>query len=153
MGLDMELRMVWTVTDDDGDEWECTDYGFEWRKANAIHGWFVSNVCGGTCENNVWYGVSREQLAELGRTCRRVLDGSKMAIRTVTGLNGRPMELRYIEDTELAESLMPTKSGFFFGSTEYGFMYIQDLERTARAVEELLDETPPQVTFEYMASW
>lgn len=153
MGLDMELMVQWKMTDESGVEWMYTDYGMEWRKANAIHGWFVRNVCGGECENDVCYEVSREQLADLASTCRKVLDGSKIASRTVADLLGEPMELRYVEDTSLAESLMPTMNGFWFGSTDYGFMYIQDLERTARQVEELLDETPSHVTFVYCVSW
>ena len=130
MGLDMELMVQWTEADELGVAWTYTDYGMEWRKANAVHGWFVRNVCGGACENDTCYDVSREQIEELARTCRRVL-----------------------EDTSLAESLMPAVDGYWFGSTEYGSAYTQDLVWTASGLERLLDETPPHVTFVYRASW
>ena len=47
-----------------------------WRKANAIHQWFVNNVQDGTddCSD---YDVSREKLQELVDTCKAVLADHK----------------------------------------------------------------------------
>ena len=66
-----------------------------WRKANAVHDWFVKNVQDGEDDCKSYY-VSREKLEELRSLCQRVLD-----------------------DREQARELLPTTQGFFFGSTEY----------------------------------
>ena len=70
-----------------------------WRKANAIHKWFVDNVQSGKddCDS---YEVSREQLVKLLGDCEQVK-----------------------AHNELAEELLPTQSGFFFGSIEYDKWY------------------------------
>ena len=66
-----------------------------WRKANAIHKWFVDNCGGGEDEcQQMW--VSAEKLELLIHTCSKIL-----------------------LDHSLAEKLLPTKDGFFFGGTEY----------------------------------
>lgn len=47
---------------------------------------------------------------------------------------------RYEDDAqEVAEDLIPTESGFFFGSTEYDEYYYADLEEDIRIFEEILD--------------
>ena len=68
-----------------------------WRKANHIHKWFVDNVQEGRDECQESY-VSRETLEELIQLCKKVLRN-----KTV--------------------DLLPTSSGFFFGSTEYDEYY------------------------------
>jgi hypothetical protein len=48
--------------------------------------------------------------------------------------------------------MLPTASGFFFGSTEYDEYYFEELERTERELNELLrDKTWDYL--EYQASW
>lgn len=102
-----------------------------WRKANAIHAWFVANVQNGVdeCQTSE---VSREQLAELAALCRQVL-----------------------ADPTQAEELLPPQSGFFFGSTEIDEWYLKDLQRTADSLDALLAEPEPQFgsTYQYEASW
>jgi hypothetical protein len=101
-----------------------------WRKANAIHKWFVDNVQAGKddCGN---YWVSREQLVELRDTCRRVLD------------------FRH-----LATGQLPPSEGFFFGSTEVDEYYFQDLETTAAQIDSILEDFPVEDwEFEYHSSW
>ena len=99
-----------------------------WRKANAIHDWFVKNVQGGEDKCRPHY-VSREQLEELKAICNRVL-----AFR------------------HLATDLLPTTDGFFFGSTNYDEYYFQDLEQTVKIIEDCL-ALPPEWEFEYCSSW
>jgi hypothetical protein len=99
-----------------------------WRKANAIHDWFVKNVQDGEDECRAHY-VSREHLRELAGVCRQVLD-----------------------DHALAPQLLPTTSGFFFGSTDYDEYYYQDLEQTISIVESCL-ALPERWDFEYCSSW
>lgn len=85
-----------------------------WRKANAIHKWFVDTRADG--EDNcqpIW--VNSEHLEELLELCNEVL-----------------------ADHSKADELLPTESGFFFGGTEYDEDYFQDLEYTQRRLGELI---------------
>lgn len=108
-----------------------------WRKANAIHNWFVANVQDGE-DNCREYEVGREQLRELRELCDKVLN-----------------------DHSLASELLPTQAGFFFGSTEFDEYYFADLEDTRNAIDKLLDEKSPLNAktgfgawwFEYQSSW
>ena len=83
-----------------------------WRKANAIHNWFVQNCADGVDNCQTIY-VSIEKAKELRNLVNRVL-----------------------EKHELASELLPTSDGFFFGSQEYDEWYFKDLEYT----KELLDK-------------
>ena len=100
-----------------------------WRKANAIHKWFVDNVQDGRDDCGTYY-VDREKLRELRDTCQQVLD-----------------------DHSLAENLLPTRDGFFFGGTEYGEYYYEDLKYTVEQIDKLLDDKYKGFDFEYHSSW
>ena len=103
-----------------------------WRKANAIHQWFVQNVQGGKDDCSE-FDVSREQLSSLQALCEELLKSRNAQ--------------------EAAEKL-PPQAGFFFGSTEIDEWYWQDLEQTVKILKRALGE--PQVKgiwFEYRASW
>jgi hypothetical protein len=99
-----------------------------WRKANAIHNWFVQNIQDGVdnCQRSY---VSREELQRLLKLVERV-----------------------IENNSLASELLPTQSGFFFGGTEYDEWYFKDLEDTKKILTEALSY-PPDSDFYYYASW
>jgi len=100
-----------------------------WRKANAIHQWFVNNCQDGNDDCRPAY-VSREKLAEL-------LDLAKQVKA----------------DPTLAEELLPTTSGFFFGSTEYDEYYMQDIDETINQLEQVLASTADDWHFQYQSSW
>jgi hypothetical protein len=98
-----------------------------WRKANAIHNYIESKhadeVYGTPIE------LDRDAVKELRDHCTAVLN-----------------------DHSLAPELLPTTSGFFFGSTEYDDDYFEELERTSKELNELLrDKTWDYL--EYQASW
>jgi hypothetical protein len=99
-----------------------------WRKANAIHKWFVDHVQGGEDECKPHY-VSREQLKELRELCETVL-----------------------RERARAGELLPAASGFFFGSTDYDDYYYDDLETTVKIIDDCL-ELPESWEFEYRSSW
>jgi len=120
----------------DGDEEN--DYGAQevtfkvayWRKANAIHQWFVDNVQDGVDECQEAH-VPREKLQELMELCEKIIADPKQAIE-----------------------LMPTRSGFFFGSTEYDEWYMGDIQHTAERIRKILDEPAFEKSqFYYQASW
>ena len=100
-----------------------------WRKANAIHQWFVDKCQDGTDDCRPAY-VSREQLEELLNLAKQVK-----------------------ADPSLASELLPTSSGFFFGSTEYDEYYMQDIDNTIEQLEQVLTTTNNDWYFEYQSSW
>jgi len=129
-----------------------------WRKANHIHNWFVSNVQEGVddCKS---YWVAREQLQELLGTCQRVLAETPRRKSVMTrelhgpkGLVPTQVEEVTVLDTAIAEELLPTQSGFFFGNTEYDEWYIHDVEETVKQLSRALS-MPEQWDFYYRASW
>ena len=98
-----------------------------WRKANAIHGWFVRRCQDGKDECQQSY-VSREQLQELVELCHEALD--------------KP-------DHEVLE---PT-AGFFFGSYEKDEWYYQYLKETIEGITKALTLPEKEYEFYYQASW
>lgn len=119
-----------------------------WRKANHIHKWFVDNVQNGVDECDT-YEVTKEQLEDLLSVCKKVLNSSKLVKgKVVNGKkyeNGKMVNIyqdgEYIEDSSLAEALLPTTSGFFFGGTEYDQWYIEDIKYTIEVIENVLNTT------------
>jgi hypothetical protein len=142
MGLDMYLnakRYLWDESDRQKAIGECfpeinvkikqvVAEAAYWRKANAIHGWFVDNVqnknddCGE-------YHVTRTQLKNLVDLCKEVLSNKNKAL----------------------ELLAPTQ-GFFFGAYEIDDWYMHNLQLTVDQLEECLT-WPDDWDFTYLASW
>ncbi len=63
---------------------------------------------------------------------------------------------RYIKDPKLAQELLPTTSGFFFGSTDYDEYYIADLTHTVEVLEKLAARVTTEddrASYSYNASW
>lgn len=105
------------------------DVGY-WRKANAIHKWFVDNVQDGEDECREHY-VSLEQLQELRTLCDTIL-----------------------KNREQAAELLPAASGFFFGSTEYDEWYFKDLEDTINIVDAIFaNPDKDDLEYSYRSSW
>ena len=98
-----------------------------WRKQNQIHQWFVENVQNGE-DNCAEYCVSKGQLEELLDLCKQIQS-----------------------DISLAESLLPTASGFFFGGTEYDEWYFDGIENTIEILEGVLSDTTAD--YYYSSSW
>lgn len=150
MGLDMYLtaeRYMWSMSEEDkarsdkiaelfpelkGAEIKQIEarVGY-WRKANAIHKWFVDKCQEGVDEcQKTWVG--RDALQDLLDTVNKVL-----------------------ADRQLAAELLPSASGFFFGSTDYDDWYFQDLEDTKRICEAALELIDSQKGWDihYQSSW
>lgn len=99
-----------------------------WRKANAIHKWFVDNVQDGV-DNCSRYYTDRDDLRQLVSLCEKVLE------------------------TRNASELPPT-AGFFFGSTEIGDDYYYDVRNTVAQLNAVLnDERFKGCEFYYQSSW
>ncbi len=101
-----------------------------WRKSNQIHAWFVDNCQDGEDDCRTAQ-VSREKLQELSDLINEVLDSP-----------------------DKAEELMPVRSGFFFGSTDYAEDYYANLKDTFVQLNLILNEPKyHEVSFEYSSSW
>jgi len=115
MGLDMYLeRKSKNIKEDSENAWEEVMY---WRKANQIRQWFAMNLEDGV-ENCHRSYVTKEDLERLLTDCNTVLN-----------------------DHSKADELLPTSSGFFFGSTDYDEWYFKDLKETVKSLEKIIDET------------
>ena len=122
MGLDMYLFSK----NDNGDVSNKLAY---WRKANAIHNYFVSAVqndnddCGD-------YLVTESDLVTLKELCKDIL-----------------------EDRSLAEELLPTTEGFFFGSVEYNDGYFDNLQYTMDVCDQAINHIKNGNEVVYSSSW
>jgi len=153
MGLDMYLNKV---------KKEEVAY---WRKANAIHAWFERHLAEDEdgLENCRSYYVSKELLEQLKHDCETVLKASKLVYKDVSvkryNYDTRNYEtaiekLYVIDDISVAEELLPTQSGFFFGSTFYDEGYIDDLKNTIDQIDKILETTDfDEEGIEYCAWW
>lgn len=105
--------------------WAC-----DWRKVNQIHAWFVDNVQDGE-DDCGRYNVSHDQLYNLVDICKQVL-----------------------ADRELAEDLLPTQAGFFFGGTEIDDYYFDQLKETIEKLNPFVtDPSWESWDFHYQSSW
>ena len=126
-------------------QWNHFTYVFPiitWRKANAIHKFFVDEVQEGD-DNCQRHYVSRETLVELLDRITTILD-----IKTPVA---REMK---------AEELLPTDiEGCFFGSEEYDDWYYKDLEDTKKILEKVFEYEKNAESgkcfdsFYYQSSW
>ena len=138
-------RYLWNISDDDralaekigaevggeslGQTKEVAREAFYWRKAWAIHHWFVMNAQRGEddCKE---YWVERYKLKELLDTLKRV-----------------------DKNPSLAEDILPLQAEFFFGDTDYQEWYYQDIKATIPVFKNLLDQDLDQWDFYYSSSW
>lgn len=100
-----------------------------WRKANAIHKWFIEKCADGVDECQR-IDISREKMCEL-----------LSVVETV------------IANPEKAQELLPVGSGFFFGSDQYDTWYFKDLEATKEILDTALESGERYGYFYYQASW
>ena len=113
-----------------------------WRKAHAIHGWFVKNVQDGKdeCQESE---VTVKDLANLLADCKRAL-----------------------RDHSKADRILPATDGFFFGMNRndpYDDWYFKDLESTIEMLEPIVERVEEAreasgsdwdpCYFIYQASW
>lgn len=107
----------------------CIDAGY-WRKANMIHQWFVENVQDNEDDCRI-YHVSRESLKTLYNLC---------------------CEIYKDKNANKAQELLPTQSGFFFGSTQYDDDYFEDIKLTIDIIDKAL-KLDERWEFYYQSSW
>ena len=140
MGLDMYLTALLDVSmstqhdlktffpEVDRIESVSTTIGY-WRKANAIHSWFVKNVQDGEDDCRL-YNVYKDDIKSLLDLINNV-----------------------IEKKQKPEEALPCSIGFFFGETEYNQDYFEDLNYTKRILEHALKLNESGWRFKYQSSW
>ena len=103
-----------------------------WRKVNCIHRFFLDQT--GSDHDKATIYLELEHLKELYHRIEQIL-----------------------ENHSLAEELLPTQEGFFFGSTEYDEYYFKDLEDTLEPLGEIIQELNQndEILYDlvYIASW
>lgn len=148
MGLDMYL---YKTSDDQREDFEpdpnkdwmgeyqayCSRHQYAyWRKANAVHKWFVDHVQDGEDDGGE-YPVSRQQLISLHECVDTLLR-------------------QRAEDEDkalaLAERILPPQRGFFFGSTEIDEGYWEDVAYTEKTLREILADENVSGAY-YCAEW
>jgi len=107
-----------------------------WRKANAIHKWFVD-----VCQD----GIDDCRLAEVYAQNLTVL--RDLCASLVAQHDTNPEEA----DSRAAAELPPC-AGFFFGDTGIDEYYWADVRETADVLTELLNE-PGDHSYIYQSSW
>lgn len=85
-----------------------------WRKANAIHKYFVGEADYESCDS---IEVTRDMLGDLLDKCTLVLN-----------------------DKTKAHDILPTTEGFFFGGTDYDEWYFDTLEKTIEDIIPILSD-------------
>jgi len=131
MGLDMYILSLPEGMDarSRSRRWDSATEEVYWRKANAIHGWFVHNV-----QNDVdqcqWARIRKSDIKKLIDACNYVLNGG-----------------------EGWEDVLPPTQGFFFGSYGYDSDYVDDIEFTQKKLTELLERWNPRKYYYYHSSW
>lgn len=109
-----------------------------WRKANAIHDFFVRNVQDGEDDCKKYF-VGLEILIQLRIKCKELIE--------LYNINKSSFEKK-------AKEILPTTSGFFFGSTEYDEFYIQDLNDTIEIIDNIFnDPNHTKYDYYYQSSW
>lgn len=104
-----------------------------WRKANAIHGWFVDNVQNGEddCDS---YELSRSKLQELLNACKQELAA---------------------KNNPEAETALEPRAGFFFGGNEKDEWFYDSIKDTIETLSKELDSNDEnqEVEYFYQSSW
>lgn len=108
-----------------------------WRKANAIHNWFVYNVQKGV-DDCGFYKVNMDDLVTL-------IGVVNLALGKYFNSNNKGFEE--------ASKILPPVSGFFFGSTENINFYRDDLINTLDSLSVIVNTWADDFVYLYHSSW
>ena len=134
---DKRSKVVATIGNKKIDTSKIVNLEFEagyWRKANAIHNWFVTNVQNGNDDCGEYY-VDLAQLKDLKSLCKHILHNRKRGNKNLLD--------------KFCKDLIPTKEGFFFGTTDYDDYFFGSLKQTI----EQLDNLDDKGEYYYKSSW
>ena len=150
----------WDDTKEYGHNCICEWVG-DWRKANAIHKWFVDTVQDGE-DDCGYYEVSKEDLENLLSICKLIKAKCKLVKGKIWNgrqyKNGKLIDIyedgEVIENPAVAQEYLPTQSGFFFGGTDYDEYYLYDIDKTIEILTNVLETTDfDNQMVAYTSSW
>ena len=98
------------------------------------------------------------------------LKGKTAKVVSIKKPSDEPITVRFqfvwvgkiVKNPQVAKKLLPTTSGFFFGSTDYDEMYLQDLESFVKQADNIIKEHKRDlksgvkdwdISYVYRASW
>jgi hypothetical protein len=130
-----------------------------WRKANHIHKWFVDNVQNGKDDCEEYY-VSKKDIENLLNVCKSVARNCKLVkgqvLSSYTISKGKQIpnlvDGKVIKNSSVAEELLPTTTGFFFGCGDYDEYYLEAVNKTIEICEYCLT-LPESYSLYYQSSW
>jgi len=127
-----------------------------WRKANAIHDWFVKNVQDGVDDCGT-YHVSFKELKKLRDVCKEtlnILDNAGVTVHEEVDIfTDKPYTYKTYNIDGEDLPLTPV-AGFFFGGLSIDEWYYNDVKRTYDTIEkELKLPTDPEISYKYHSSW
>ena len=160
MGLDMYLSLG------NGEDAKAVGY---WRKANAIHAYFVNNIQNGY-DDQASYIVSKEDFESLFEILNDILIkaqsvGIQMISDDCESMKFNDMILQncshnwhenhnnYEDLIKYCEENLPTQSGFFFGSTEYDVYYFRSIFYTHDLIKNILNDWENREDDYYYSCW
>lgn len=120
MGLDIYFSRMNKVANPSDERHENEEVGY-FRKVNFLVQFFENNY-GFSGESFDYLPVDKEMLTDLIERCNAV-----------------------IVDPSKAQELLPTCSGFFFGSTDYDKYYFEDVKQVRDTCERLITEVLPNL--------
>ena len=149
MGLDMYLSRK-------NKEGQMEEAGY-WRKANAIHNYFVTNIQNGNDDQRA-YRVPKRVFKDLLAKCTAILE-----LAMAEGFRPEPDENGNYQDgfkasaklTDLCNEQLPTQGGFFFGSTDYDDWYFHQIHYTKKLIEGIFEawDTDGHKSYYYSCWW
>ena len=123
-----------------------------WRYANAIHGWFIHHDVIKYGDNLIPGEVTHEHIGELIDDCNTVINKYN-EVKERLGNVPQITRENAGDFFDLAEEILPTERGFFFGSYDYDEYYISLLKDTVDQLTTVLETTTDDDTILYEAWW
>jgi hypothetical protein len=110
-----------------------------WRKANMVHRYLYENRKHKNIKDFEPMYIEKEVLEKLLYLAHQVMKEKDNILAE--------------KEENIAKELLPTQSGFFFGSTEYNNMYFDDIELTIKQIEQILSELKAEEFIYYYANY
>lgn len=111
-----------------------------------------------------YYTVTEDNLMDLKEVCEKVVALNPYSIDENSGLfysdasslvsNGAISPADYMLLAAKLEQILPTESGFFFGSTDYSPYYFKETQDTIDIIEKILKDADfEKEVYLYVSSW
>lgn len=120
------------------------------RKFNALHKWFQDNIMDeGLDDNCTYYEIDENAFKQLKSDLKEVKDSIRlvpyreskqyqnMEYNQQEELNRYDGDVMLVDDISVCEKLLPSSSGFFFGSTVYGEYYAECVNEALEQLESV----------------